>query len=150
MIFPRTRSGHPRPDGDIGNGAAVAHQIPRSRALQLGLQRPVETARLGIVPVDAVLDLLGSVTCFVVRRAESHPALEGAGHRRLPRTYVGSGSAVYRYCKTYQSGKNVYTMTIPYPSSSFATVKMRSLKVHLPLEGTEAAHLPHKLRGEDG
>lgn len=57
---------------DVGNGEAVADEEAPALLLEVRLHDAVEAARLVYVAVDAVLDLLGRVTCDC-QKLQSNP-----------------------------------------------------------------------------
>jgi hypothetical protein len=62
-----TNTYHPSKMGNIGDGALITNEIPRSRLLQLGVQHSVEAASFVLITVDTILDNFRSISCEVIR-----------------------------------------------------------------------------------
>jgi hypothetical protein len=61
-----TAGSNPAPAGNVGDGQPVADEVARLGLAQLRVHDAVQAARLVLVPVDAVLDLLGRVSCHAL------------------------------------------------------------------------------------
>lgn len=59
-----TGRGYPAPDGNVGNGDAVADNVARGGLGQVRVKSAVETTGLVDVAVNSVLDLLRCVSCI--------------------------------------------------------------------------------------
>src|SRR4051812_20466541 len=57
-----TASSHPTPAGKVGNGALVTNKVARLGLAQVLIHDTVQAPRLVLVSVDAVLDLLRSIS----------------------------------------------------------------------------------------